>query len=146
MNLNNEVINMREILFRGKTPEDKWLFGTPVKSKGLYEECIEIVEKIVYSLNEYEPGELAYVDGERVDPKTIGQFTGLLDKNGKKIFEGDIVKFCSGEIRSVAFDENYSEFEFSRKDPVENVDGLALCVDHDVCEVIGNIYDNPELR
>ena len=137
---------MREILFRGKTPEGKWLFGTPVKSKGRYEECIEIIEKIVYSLNEYESGESTYADGEKVDPKTIGQFTGLLDKNGRTIFEGDIVKFCSGDIRTVVFDEDYTEFEFSRNDPVKNVDGLCLCVDHDVCEVIGNIHDNPELR
>lgn len=134
---------MREFIFRGKTLAGKWLFGTPVRSTTRWgDECIEIVDKIEYGTDPEDP---PYIDGEAVIPDTIGQFTGLADVNGKKIFEGDIVKFCSGEIRSVVFDEHYSEFEFSRKDPVENPDGTALCVDHDVCEIIGNIYDNPEL-
>lgn len=80
-----------------------------------------------------------------VDPETVGQFTGLYDKNGKMIFEGDIVK-CCGEIRSVIFDEDMAAFEFDSHDPVENPDGLCLCADYNACEVIGNIHDNPELR
>ena len=140
---------MREILFRGKVIEThwvkedirgEWVEGSLVHQTEYYGDPVDRYH-ILYT-GEFD---MDYYDSAIVDPKTIGQFTGLLDKNGVKIFEGDIVKFCSGEIRSVVFDENYSEFEFSRKDPVENVDGLALCVDHDVCEVIGNIYDNPEL-
>ena len=135
----------REILFRGKRKYDgKWLYGVPVKTtSNAYYECIEIVEQIEY---ETDLESYTYVDGEGVEPETIGQFTGLYDRNGTKIFEDDIVMFIgSNDVRSVVFDESSAGFEFDSKDSVENPDGLCLCADHDACEVIGNIYDNPEL-
>lgn len=70
-----------------------------------------------------------------VDPETIGQFTGLTDKNGVKIFEGDICTFkaCSNKYKKKVVE--YYKYGFFVGDYSVG----------DNCEVIGNIYDNPEL-
>lgn len=118
---------MREIYFRGKRRDNgDWSYGSLQLFKG-----VSIFDSI-------------WKNFISVDPTTVGQYTGVTDKHGIKIFEGDLVR-CCGEIRSVIFDERMLEFEFNSKDPVANPDGLCLCGDHAVCEVIGNIYDNPEL-
>lgn len=87
-----------------------------------------------------------------VDQKTIGQYTGLKDKNGKWIFKGDIVKNKQGELRKVEYWPSMCRFVL-----VTNIgtwDGMEVDYDTDydtqqlVCselEVIGNIFDNPEL-
>lgn len=90
------------------------------------------------------------VSGIQVDYKTIGQFTGLCDKNGKKIFEGDIVRHIqkyeiSGEVESTAviiWNEAYSCWS------VKYLNGrvtVFLGCEHSKIEVISNVYDNPEL-
>lgn len=63
---------MREILFRGKVTQDKWSYG--------FYENVKLEETTIH-----------YVDGKIVIPKTVGQFTGLTDKNGKKIFENGYI-------------------------------------------------------
>lgn len=86
-------------------------------------------------------GEVCFVDGN-----TVGQFTGLTDKDGKRIFEGDIVK----HYHDKKFPESYSkgvifwdEEHLRWKRTSENV---TCCIANDcIYEVIGNIYDNPEL-
>lgn len=121
---------MREIEFRGKGLDDgKWHFGSLQVFKGY-----SIFDNI---WNNFVP----------VHSKTVGQYTGLRDKNSRRIFEGDIL-ICThcGEIRSVVFDEEMAEFEFDKRDPVENPDGSCLCVDHREFEVIGNIHDNLTLK
>lgn len=135
---------MREILFRGKNLnfEDEWLYGSLVD--------LDRESGYVYIIPPHKgastlsPWELMRLKGRLVIPETVGQWTGLEDKNGVKIFEGDIVK-CCGEYRSVVYNSRLLCFEFWEKDMVENPDGLELCADYELCEVIGNIYDNPEL-
>ena len=123
---------MREILFRGKyAPSGAWIMG---------------------DLRQYPSGAKAIKANDmlhimEVDPDTIGQYTGLVDKHGKKIFEGDIVvmtlpaakmhwravcKFHSGAFGLVwhHMGERWQAF-------------AGIC--NAEYEVIGNIYDNPEL-
>ena len=120
---------MREILFRGKFGKD-WKYGyLSVEPKG-------IVIKEPYELNQSHIW--------HIDPSTVGQYTGLTDKNGNKIFEGDIVKY-GDTVHNVVFEQRngtayfglvYSTLETA---PFDNYQDLRQI------EVIGNIHDNPEL-
>lgn len=89
---------------------------------------------------------------------TVGQFTGLKDKNGKEIYEGDLIKAPSGRIYAVIFStwkyEEKREFLkvidlYEHTGWCISLDGVNPCelLDFEVCQgsVIGNVYDNPEL-
>lgn len=134
---------MREILFRGKRLNNgEWVEGfynhLPCGRFGADEHMIQTV---------LENGKIGMLYD--IDPSTVGQYTGLKDKNGKRIFEGDIVRFAErrigGEdvsiVEPVAFDEGgfctYRYFlnNWMRSGNAE-LEGI---------EVIGNIHDNPEL-
>lgn len=83
-------------------------------------------------------------------PKTVGQFTGLTDKNGVKIFEGDIVNYFGKDFLNhlVTFDKGSFWFEFLSKYTRKIRDQKRDLIFSNVSmcgEVIGNIYDNPEL-
>ena len=120
---------MREILFRGKSDLLGWIEGwyCPEVNWGGHHFPVGITRKT----------KDGWLDDVAVIPETIGQFTGLTDKNGKKVFEGDIVKigsFMPGADDWVcAIDWDYSLFEEYKY------------VWKTKCEVIGNIHDNPEL-
>ena len=125
---------MRDIEFRGKqTDNGEWVYGVPTKDgRG------EMV--MVENIFECEEYNCRGANCLYVDENTVGQYTGLKDKNGTKIFEGDIVLLKGDEEPyQVAFDESCFQ-----------VYGNSICYvmdnfyDHDI-EVIGNIYDNPEL-
>ena len=112
---------MREILLRGKFG-DAWKYGyLTVEPNGLYIK---------------EPYENGRSQLWRVDPVTVGQYTGSRDKNGKRIFEGDIIEFeWDGRvIRDVVV---FKPPMFSPSNSVR------WSMDRD--RVIGNIHDNPEL-
>lgn len=85
------------------------------------------------------------ISGIEIDYRTIGQYTGLTDKNGKKIFEGDILRFenADGEF------SNYETIWFGNGwEVIQNGSQFADELDIFFCErsaVIGNIYDNPKL-
>ena len=125
----------REILFRGKRTDNReWVYGNLIDSNS-------IVGKIVDFDGEYFIPEFWY----KVDPEKVGQFTGLTDKNGTKIFDGDIVRF---------YDD--SEDELTNGVVVCNADFCSFCVSmkrhedvmlmaHWQYEVIGNMYDKKEL-
>lgn len=75
------------------------------------------------------------------DGLELMQFTGLLDKNGKEIYEGDTVRCLSGQIAEVKYDPDFAEFTLI-------CGSMTISFNRRVCanqEVIGNIYDNPEL-
>ena len=133
---------MREILFRGKEArQGKWI-------EGFFCPCVVnafpatpcIIEKKRMDNGIWEPAKIV--------PETVGQFTGLLDANGKKIFEGDIIEIYGGYF--------IVRFENSRGGwfPFASGDGCGCCEvetyepssDGTVgFDVIGNIHDNPEL-
>ena len=120
----------REILFRGKqTDNGEWVEGYYAPcSFGSWPCRPAIVNKA-----DLENGMWHY---EEVDPSTVCQFTGLTDKNGVKIFEGDILKWDEKEWGCPFFETvtwNYELF------------GIRQREWKNFCEVIGNIFDNPEL-
>ena len=117
---------MREILFRGKRLDNgEWVEGYYLRIGPAANERAYIIPYYASTLYTYE-----------VDPATAGQFTGLLDKNGKRIFEGDIVRGPH-----IGDDLMTEPVEFSAVCGWLPFDYLR----EDLCEVIGNIHDNPEL-
>lgn len=139
---------MREILFRGQTRRNgekvrmltgeklpsNWVYGGVLQGKGGH--------SIIYGgENVNDPGE--GLDKWIVYTDTLGQFTGLTDKNGKKIFEGDIVRcirtHCDGN--AVVGHIVFGDCCFCVKKGIDRP-AMDLCGEF---EIIGNIYDNPEL-
>lgn len=131
---------MREILFRGKRKDNgEWVYGFYCPACfGFFPCSPAIISKELMDSGCWKP--------EEVIPETVGQYTGLTDKNGKKIFEGDIVKglFVFGEISSVVIFK-YGSFGIEWNiDEIKVLDPF-LGLRNIECEVIGNIHDNPEL-
>lgn len=151
---------MREILFRGKEKESgKWIYGDLrhiSDGHGGYILCI------VDNTN----GRNNDVTGVEVVPKTVGQYTGLTDKNGVKIFEGDIIESVSRLVNSVGTPTGGTDIsryiiewgehkwvkkrffcnrgDYWKKNNVLPEDLYPYTASR-YCEVIGNIYDNSEL-
>lgn len=132
---------MREILFRGKhISSGEWVRGHYYTLDWSQTKTPDVAHYI-------------WVIGgasEKIDPDTVGQFTGLTDKNGKKIFEGDIVKDESGVVYPVVFD--LTGFYLKYAPPYSHgfhFDLLPLSnywhAHGAIIEVIGNIHDQPEL-
>ena len=144
---------MREILFRAKNLySNEWVDGFLVASKcNTYPDGFEMItyQGINHDeLDDYQPDFLSF----HVDPETIGQFTGLTDKNGKKIFEGDICRFrewSKGEMCWVGkVHWEHQQFMISGDRNKECETMFKLCMSRFIpenIEVIGNIHDNPEL-
>lgn len=128
---------MREILFRGRDISGQWHYGVPLV---FTEDYVCMTQTHTYN--------------KKVESYTLGQYTGLTDKNGTKIFEGDIVKYKNTDgvkvngvaltvIGKVNYNEKNASFAIEGKDkigakhydyfPIKNI------------EVIGNTHDNPEL-
>ena len=142
-------MNEREILFRGKrTYNGEWI-------EGIY--C-PYIWAMFFKRSE-KPHIIILSDDKNIDglwcevlPETVGQFTGLTDKNGKRIFEGDICRFKrfnDVHIGKIVFNATTASFVMWYQ-PIVGAYGekatqkmlLSVCDD---IEVIGNIHDNPEL-
>ena len=139
----------REILFKGKRTDcEEWVEGILFNAK---EDTFIIPHGNEYS---YDPIEgLAFdVYGCKVDPETVGQYTGLTDKNGVKIFEGDICRFKrfnNVHVGKIVFNVTTASFVMWYQSIVgaygEKATHKMLLSVCDGVEVIGNIHDNPEL-
>ena len=117
---------MREILFRGKRKENgEWVYGNYAVTDNNEKQQHFIFQNKAF---EFE-----------VDPETVGQYTGLTDKNGKKIFEGDIVEYINSSPCKIDYIDG--QFVMMWKNFYRNFERVY----DDQIEVIGNIYDNPEL-
>ena len=168
---------IREIIFRGKRIIEPVNIERHAPNGWVYGGLLECDDEEAYILPYDVSGEM-YINKPyrfrandfdcsvmlaRVDPQSIGQFTGLTDKNGRKIFEGDILRgftypFRDGEGKhnyyaEVVWFNNSPAFGLiTHKNPTSNVVGIAdgNCEyledwDNTQWEVIGNIYDNPEI-
>lgn len=130
---------MREILFRGKrTYNGEWVYGSLTLPCPFYKNELPTITYYVHP----EGQEYPTIIRVEVIPETVGQYTGLNDKNGKKIFEGDVAKctFCYdvGQYPRYETHARMVEFKISGFYPFTKST-------HDPCEIIGNIHDNPEL-
>ena len=128
---------MREILFRGKRLDNgDWVYGYYVHIGPVSCQRAYIIPEYASSL---------YVN--EVDPSTVGQYTGLKDKNGKRIFDGDIAKVLQGKDKDIAY-VGFENCAFMLYPKTGNIYERTIWEywynDWDV-EVIGNITDNPEL-
>lgn len=128
---------MREIKFRGRRVDNgEWVEGSLITKITPKE-----VEPVFWATLIHD-GALTAVE---VDPATVGQFTGLIDKNGREIYEGDVVDSWAGledntktYLRKVIYRECGLEFE--------PMTGYTLCkANEKLFEVIGDIFNNPEL-
>ena len=138
---------MRDIRFRGKriNRNNEWAYG----DLRFIPEQVLILPQSSYD---------AAIDRDSVDPDTVGQFTGLHDKNGKEIYEGDIVtmkrtpkgRSMSVTSRHVVTSHSVTDWDFHSL--AKEVLSFSMCNFHEeysiynhCVEVIGNIHDNPEL-
>lgn len=139
---------VRPIIFRAKRKDNgDWVEGDFVSNKYILQ-GYRVERGFVVPYNTFE-----------VIPETVGQYTGLTDKNGKKIFEGDIVHLTDVRYDNewkavVVFGNPYGEYSWGwnflyiGEKPKVATDILLWAEMDDVevyCEIIGNIYDNPEL-
>lgn len=130
---------MREILFRGKRVDNgEWVYGLLCRVGDTYANIVEKSTEVMCT----------------VLTNTIGQSTGLTDKNGREIFEGDIIHLEYSQVffGGVYFGEYTAEVSYKEgcfvTDGINNGDEIETPLsgfDNDEVEIIGNIHDNPEL-
>ena len=120
---------MREILFRGKrTDNGKWV-------EGFYLYTNENTQPVIIDME---------CCSNVIIPETVGQYIGVTDKNGRKIFEGDIVEY-GGTHHQVVFEKRCGNAYFGIVMSEIETWGFSNATPANGMEVIGNIHDNPEM-
>lgn len=132
---------MREILFRAKgAGSGNWLYGYYARLSD-----VTGMNDVLYAPAR-DPDDSNHTYG--IIPETVGEYTGLKDKNGKRIFEGDIIKTNNNLIGAVEWDDTFAKYIVCYNQisgnwfDFEGESGYPVVL---YCEVIGNIYDNSEL-
>ena len=135
---------MREILFRGKNVYGDWIEGQyvqvlPVDMPKDHRKAKSVIFPTNAACNWFDK---YFYRAKEVIPETIGEFTGLFDKNGKRIFEGDVIKLIFGEeayTSEVVFHNGgFCVKVFEAFVSLQWTDVYSF-------EYLGNVHDNPEL-
>lgn len=168
---------MREILYRGKQIcNGEWAYGVPLEYSagqiGIVK-CTSKTRILPYDEDDFTFHAVEELFSPKVDPSTVGQYTGLKDKNGVKIFEGDVIKFSpymyilanadkltgivkfgemsvpDGDPHEEAISLGFYAYIGKYKDKwsgdiLDNQEQLVSAMQDEI-EIVGNIYDNPEL-
>lgn len=129
-------MSSREIKFRGYSyKEGKWLYGNLIEKDDPQKEAPTPWVRLIHN---------KALDAELVTFESVGQFSGMKDKNDNDIYEGDILKYDLPGEESDDDTEYVEAVEFN--DACFNVEAAPLSAAVDWgCEIIGNIYQNPEL-
>ena len=142
LKLHFKTIVMRQILFRGyNLKNNKWLYGYYLVNRGLHFICPEGIQNPLASWEDFV-----------VEEESVGEWTGLKDKNGKEIWEGDIVGFPISLFYELDDDDDefvtakisfiYGSFAVIYRGGIEKIFLQDLC---DEIEVVGNTYQNKEI-
>ena len=126
---------MRTIKFRGKKQNGEWVYGSLLSFNGVNDSIYYQVKK-----GREERIEYAYVH-----PRTVGQYTGLIDKNGKEIYEGDVLANVNQPNKCIVeWNRHLAQFQGTWTNmPITAADIYSIVLlDY---RVFGNIHDNPEL-
>ena len=131
---------MREIIFRGKRADNgEWVYGSLITERNMFDGNL----MTMHIQDIEEP-----YDDNLIDDETVGQYTGMTDKNGKKIFAGDIISTSSKLIGAVEWNDTFAKYIVCYNQisgnwfDFEGEDCFSVALD---CVIIGNIHDNPEL-
>ena len=131
---------MREIKFRGFDEYHKeWVYGGYYFGTQVHEDDVDITTKLGHCRfchNILKDGRIYFIENE----KSIGQYTGLKDQNGKEIYEGDILQ-CDNCFKKVDFESG----EWYINGEGEGYGLYFAVMEFDIFEVVGNTYENPYL-
>lgn len=146
---------MRELLFKGKAKgTGEWISGGYIQraeAKYYFKKDQELIHRYIASDRTTYFGLPSELTIHEVESSTICQYTGLTDKNGKKIFEGDIVRYgeICGEVKFGLHESNWQICKYNQgfyiEFPEESLYRKELGYWENKVVVIGNIYDSPKL-